>query len=103
MGIRGLESFFDSIYQSASRNSVFTDIPLRDLRLVIDGNHFSYFLSCLFEQNQLTGNYDQYYAEIKNLLAQLAPNIEAVIFDGAKELQAKVVYLRSLPFFIIKE
>lgn len=93
MGIRGLETFLDNIYQSPSRNAVFTDTHLRDLRLVIDGNQFSYFLSSLFHSNQLGGNYDQYYAEIKPILTQLAPSIDTVIFDGAKELQAKVLPL----------
>lgn len=89
MGIRGLETFLERIYSGPNRSMVYTDTKLKDLRLVIDGNQFSYFLSSLFSLNRTGGAYDVYYAKLKVLLSQLAPSIEVVIFDGCKEFQAK--------------
>lgn len=89
MGIRGLETFLNNMLIGPSRNLVYTDRRLADIRFVVDGNQFSYFLSSIFEKNRTGGNYDQYYEFLRRILKQLAPFIEIVIFDGCKEFQAK--------------
>ncbi|CAF1031044.1 unnamed protein product [Brachionus calyciflorus] len=85
MGIRGLETFIDRYYNSEDRLKIFDELALSEIKLVIDGNQFAYVVSSLFKQGHYGGNYDQFYENLKNLLIQLKPSIECIIFDGAKE------------------
>lgn len=91
MGIRGLETFLESIYSSENRDKVYTDRELRKTRFVVDGNNFAYILSSLFASNRTGGNYDQYREFLKRVLASLANSIELIIFDGSKDAQAKAL------------
>ena len=85
MGIRGLETFVDRIYNSEDRLKAFDELDLSELKLVIDGNQFAYVLSSLFKQGHYGGSYDQFYEFAKHLLTKLKPSMEIIIFDGAKE------------------
>lgn len=89
MGIRGLETFVDRVFNSEDKNQVFTDFYLSDLKLVIDGNQFVYTLTSIAKHGHYGGNYDQFYSIAKNLLIKLKPSIQIIIFDGAKESTEK--------------
>ena len=90
MGIRGLETFIDKIYNSENNKLfVFSEMKFIDLKLVIDGNQFLYSLSSMFKQGLYGGNYDDFYQKTKALLIKMKKSIEIIIFDGSKESEEK--------------
>ena len=89
MGIRGLETFVDSLHKDkVTRDRVFETLKLSDLKLVIDGNQFNHFVSSVFGLGAYGGQYDQFYQKLKQLLLILKDSIEIVLFDGGKENNA---------------
>lgn len=92
MGIRGLETFVDRIFNSEDKYKVFEDFYLSDLKFVIDGNQFVYTLTSIAKHGHYGGNYDQFYSIAKQLLIKLKPSIQIIIFDGAKESTEKCRY-----------
>jgi hypothetical protein len=82
----------DVLYRSEYRDKIFTMTPLAHLKLVVDGNQFTHFISGLLRMGAYGGNYDLYYAGLRQILVKLKPSIHMVIFDGAKESIEKSKY-----------
>lgn len=91
MGIKGLESFVDSIYKNKKSN-VFKYKNLKDLKFVIDANQLSYLIYDWHKDGHYGGNYDLLYENYKSLFTKLKPYIEIVIFDGSKEDKTKALF-----------
>ena len=64
MGIKGLETFVDSIYseENGARNA-FDRVPLSNLKLVIDGNQLPYAFFQIHRLGHYGGNYDTLFDE----------------------------------------
>jgi hypothetical protein len=89
MGIIGLETYFKSVENTLKRELVLAYVPLRRLRLVIDGNSLAHKICETFKNNCYGGNYDQIYSQVKSLLIKLRPFTHAVIFAGGKSNSEK--------------
>ena len=89
MGIKGLETFIDSLYKnkrSASHSQFINNVSLSNIKLVIDANQLPYVIcNELYRSNQHGGNYDEIYSKTKEILVALKPFIAKIIFDGSKE------------------
>jgi hypothetical protein len=94
MGIIGLETFITNVHKNLNGDfshpsSPFKLVPLRNIKLVIDGNQLPYLICSQMQSNHFGGNYDQLYEVIKSALTQLMPYIEMIVFDGSKEDKEK--------------
>ena len=49
MGIIGLESFMDAMYNSFVANNIIKSVKLKHLKLVIDANQIPYYLNDIFK------------------------------------------------------
>lgn len=94
MGIIGLETFINNLHKNLNGDyshpsSPFKLVPLRNIKLVIDGNLLPYLFCSQMRTNHFGGNYDQLYEVIKTTLTQFMPYIEMIVFDGSKEDKQK--------------
>ena len=94
MGIIGLEKFMTNVHSNlkgdySHPSSPFKLVPLRSIKLVIDGNMLPYLICRQTQSNHFGGNYDQLYEVILAALTQLRPYIELIIFDGSKQEKEK--------------
>lgn len=87
----GLERFIDCFYGKRSQNQVFKNVPLKDLRFVIDGNQISYIFMDWYKNGAYAGDYDEIYEYSRNFFTKFRPYIEIVIFNGSKQSEQKAL------------
>jgi len=80
MGIRGLESFIDSL----DKSSCMIKNRLDQIKFVIDGNQLANIICSELDtyNNKHGGNYDNLYEKTNEILVALKPYIAIIIFDG---------------------
>ena len=80
MGIRGLESFVDSL----DKSGCMVKKSLDQIKFVIDGNQLAHIICRELDttNNKHGGNYDGLYKKANEILVALKPYIAIIIFDG---------------------
>jgi hypothetical protein len=80
MGIRGLESFIDSL----DKSNCMVKKRLDQIKFVIDGNQLAHIICSELDtcNNKHGGNYDNLYEKTNEILVALKPYIAIIIFDG---------------------
>ena len=88
MGIQGLEHYIDyNFYKNDSADdqvSVFEKTPLKQLRLLIEGDQFIHAYFDYHKSGVFGGDYDTIYEQLKTIVSKLAPYVEIFVFEGCK-------------------
>ncbi|RNA19003.1 hypothetical protein BpHYR1_044920 [Brachionus plicatilis] len=89
MGFVGLEKIVDSLKKSSKFNNIFVNVPLAELKFVVDGNQLMFIFLSGYQYGIYGGNYDKLFDNFVIFLNKMQPYIQIVIFNGSKESEIK--------------
>lgn len=89
MGFVGLEKIIDSLKESNKYNKIFVNVPLQELKFVVDSNQLVFTFLSWYQDGIYGGNYDSLFENFVDFLNKMQPFIQIVIFSGSKESEKK--------------